>query len=310
VRKLRILKSLLIIVALAAVAVGVTTALFTDEVKIAGNTLSTGTIKINVDGVRENHKPFTLKDMKPTYIEYSDFTVYNEGSNPANIIKKVTITLDDTKLAEVIDYSLSAAIYKPGDPNPYWFQTLYKVDNEVTMADINGKDMFLGMLPVGWSMNVKEDYRMKRSADNTYQGKTMTFDIAVIAEQLKGTVTFENKTGDPDWQLIGGDGISATMLYGVMDSMFNFTFVGRAKLPNTDYTLVIGDNPWVAGTALGSGLTDGVGDISFNGSVDLDTKTNQKVWLVPTADWDGSRVSVFDLPNFLFETGLIDYYKS
>ena len=159
-------------------------------------------------------------------------------------------------------------------------------------------------------MKIHESYRMQTGADNEYQDKTMGFDITIKGEQLEGSLVLENKTGVPDWQIIP-DGRSGILNYGVMDAEFNFGFNGVAN-PNESYTLVIGENPWDSSDrqALASGLTNGSGNINLNGSIDLGTRINQKVWLVLTSDWNNGVWIDWHADDYLFETGLIDYYES
>ena len=304
---MKILKSLIVIAAMAALVVGVTNSFFDDEVTITDNTLTTGTIDIDVDGHDEDFtSPFDLTHMKPGYVKSSDFTVNNNGDNPANITKTVTVNDDTGSLAGVLDYKLSAEVF---DGNTLkWWQMIYNYDT--TLAAVNHTEVFLGMLPAGWNMKVHESYRMSEEAGNGYQDKTMTFNITIKAEQLKGNVVLENKNGPPNWDIIQ-DSYQGTLDYDVMASMFNFTFNGVARQNNTEYTLVIGTNPWDNSDrqALASGSTDGSGNISLNGSIDLDTRTNQKVWLVLTSDWNGGAWAGWHADDYLFETGLIDYYE-
>lgn len=306
----RIAKSLFIIVAVAAIAVGATGAYFTDSVSINDNSLSTGTIAINVDGQHEWNDKYVFSDIKPGYVEHSDFVVTNEGSNPANITKVVSIPEEgDATLADVLDYHLSVEVLDGS--TVMWFTTLY--DYDVTLASLLGQDMFLGMLPAGdnWSMKVTESYRMKTSAGNGYQGLTMPFDILVKAEQLKGSIVLENKTGS-DWDIIQGDGIQGTLNYGVMDTNFNFSFIGDGLIPSTSYTLVMGDDYPFAGGAVGSASSDGAGHIDFSGSKSFGVdQINKKVWLVPSTDDAGDTMAGHWAPaTYLFETGLVDYYES
>jgi len=215
----KIAKSLMMIAAVAVMAIGATGAYFTDQVEVTGNTLETGTIAIDVDGeVDSNHASYNFPDMKPGFVVDSDFVVNNTGSNPANITKKL-VNVTDKGLANVIEYKLAVEVH---DANGFvWGQTLYNYD--VTVNDIRGTNMFLGMLPAGWHMNVIENYRMKTTAGNVYQGRTMGFDIQVLAEQLKGSVVLEDKN-PTGWDVNQSSAVYGTLTYGVMDSMFNYSF--------------------------------------------------------------------------------------
>lgn len=307
---MKILKSLAIIFSMVIMAAGATSAYFTDQVVMINNNLNTGSIRINVDGEREWNGKFIFNDVKPGYVKHSDFTVNNVGDNPANITKSVDVMSDNGHLASVLDYSLSVAIYPPESNTPYWHQTLY--DDNVVLQSVNGQGTFLGMLPAGWSMRVNEDYRMQVNAGNAYQNQSMTFNIVIDAEQLTGTLLLSDKSGDPDWKVLKNH--TGTLTYGVSNSLFNYNFASTTLTPGTAYTLVIGDDyPFDAahhGVALGQGTANGAGDLNLSGAVDVGSRTNQKVWLILTSDWNGSSMTGWNPSSYLFETGLIDYYKS
>ena len=76
----RILLSVAIIAAVAAVAITGTRALFTDEEVATGNVFEAGTIDIAVDGQNpwEADGQYTIADMKPCYTDYIEFEIeYN-----------------------------------------------------------------------------------------------------------------------------------------------------------------------------------------------------------------------------------------
>lgn len=310
----RILLSLVTIALVMVVGVYSTKAYFSDVHAFTG-TISTGDVAIGID--KEEKSNFQLNDLKPGYTDYINFTVTNEGSNPVNVIKRLHITSDDPEnLAAVIKYDEEVELYKGSQL--VWHQMLYNLNQ--TVAGVNNTDMFLGMLPEGqdWSMKVKQSYHMDELAGNQYQKQTIGFDMTVTGEQLKGTVQLLPKTGDPNWQLVYG-GASATLTYGVMDSKFNYTFVGTTPVAGTNYSLVMFEESWSTPSGsgwprpvliLGSGTSSGGGNITINGSVDTGDMLNAKIWLVKTTDLVGTTLSGFTQASYLFETGLIDYYKT
>jgi len=90
----RIIISLSIIAAVAAIIVGATTAYFSDTEKSEGNTISAGVVDIVVNGDNPWNKTFTekLTDMKPCQTRYIEFTVRNlEYSNPIELWKHIEI---------------------------------------------------------------------------------------------------------------------------------------------------------------------------------------------------------------------------
>src|SRR3989344_6998898 len=88
----KILLSLLVVAAVGAGMVYGTKAYFTDTEESKGNTFTTGTIDIAVDGQNpwDRELPYELEDMKPSQTDYIDFVVYNVGTNPVNLYKTLT----------------------------------------------------------------------------------------------------------------------------------------------------------------------------------------------------------------------------
>jgi len=317
----RILVGLVTIAVVSVVGLGVTRAYFSDTETSKGNTITTGTIKIAVDGQNpwNRETPYQLTDMKPGETGYANFTVQNVGTNPVNVLKRIDIATPSAgvTLESVIKYDLNVELFQPGGTTPVWHQMLY--NNNATVADIKGKNLFLGMVPVGWSLKVTQSYHMDENAGNEYQGKSITFDITLTGEQLKGTAILEDKTGDPDWLVKAETAARGTLTYDVKDSKFNFSFTGVAPLPSTNYSLIMyeeswstpSDNNWPrAVVVLGSGISDGSNSISINGNPDTGSMTNAKIWLVKTSDLSGNTQSGWSPADYLFDTGLIDYYKS
>ena len=181
--------------------------------------------------------------------------------------------------------------------------------------------MFLGMIPSGYHMDVVESYHMKSEAGNEYQSDKITFDIVLTGEQLTGTLVMSNK--DPNrpvkdgWFVLGTK--TGTLTYGVKDSKFNYSFTGTAPLASTNYSLIMYEEPFSFPAAsgwprtvkiLGAGTTDGSGSITLSDSIDTGDMLNAKIWLVKTSDLTGSTLSGWSPADYLFETGMIDYYKS
>ena len=88
----KILLSVAIIGAVAAIVVGATTAYFRDTETSTGNTFTAGTIDIAVDGQNPWQHTQTLNviDIKPSQHEYTEYVIKNVGSNPANVFKMVS----------------------------------------------------------------------------------------------------------------------------------------------------------------------------------------------------------------------------
>lgn len=90
---LRILKSLLVITAVATIATGATSAYFSDTETSNGNTFTSGTLDLNVDGGNTNVVKFNVANMKPGAQPRGSYTIANVGSiNGYLDIKNIVIT--------------------------------------------------------------------------------------------------------------------------------------------------------------------------------------------------------------------------
>lgn len=276
----KIIISLSIIGAVAAVAIGGTVAYFSDTETSTGNTFTAGTIDIAVNGSNPwtQTNQFTFSDMKPSQVEYSNFTVNNVGTNPVNVWKKVDVTVkgdeeNGVNEPECVAYGgtwvggnnqngVLGTDCTGWDPNKVkndlsqvitydlsvklkdlsqtvvWEQTLYNMDK--TISQINGSGTFLGMIPSGWHMDVVESYHMKgQETGNEYQSDKMTFDITLTGQQLTGTAILEDKdSASAPWIVKADTAPKGTLTYGVKDDKFKFSFSGIAPLASTGYSLI------------------------------------------------------------------------
>src|SRR4030043_594392 len=215
----RILVSMLTIAIVAVVGFAVTRAYFSDTETSEDNTITAGTIDIDVDGQNPWAKTYseTLTDMKPSQVRWIEFKVKNVGENPAVVWKHIGNVVNDggvltepecdayggswdgvnctggtvkNKLDKVVTYDMEV-------------DGTVLIDDAwgVTIRDIKSLWVPLGKLEPGEEMTVRQSYHIKADAGNEYQGDTMTFDIDLYAEQLLGTgpgptthgLVFENK---------------------------------------------------------------------------------------------------------------------
>ncbi len=90
---LRIIKSLVVIAAASALAVGATSAYFSDQVTSTGNTFTAGTLTLNVDGQHSNVVKFNVSNLRPGSQPKGTYTVANVGTiNGYLDIENVTVT--------------------------------------------------------------------------------------------------------------------------------------------------------------------------------------------------------------------------
>ena len=317
----KILLAIITIALVATAGVYATRALFSDQEVGGGNTFSTGTIDIAVDGsnpwsIRE---PLELNDMKPSYTGYMNFTINNVGSNPANIWKTLMNIQysDETKsepeciaeggqwnsesctggvevknIGSQINYDLRVELYKPDNTEaPVWWETIYQDSDDVKMDTLTGeKAMYLGMIPAGWSMKVIQSYHMISTAGNQYQGDQMTYDVELYAEQLTNTVRLVNKfEADTDVSHHVWNNTYADFNYKVMDTKLNWS-LATVGVPDGDYSLIVWDDSsnsyaWNWSTRADAKVLAWIsdsGDQTHNGTYDPGVNINNaKVWLVP-----------------------------
>lgn len=358
----KILVSLLAVGVVVGAGFAVTRAYFTDTETSEGNTFEAGTIDIGVDGMNPWKESFKLEDMKPSQTDYINFTVNNFGTNPVNVLKRLVInengadglvsepecvegggTWDENSdpkcgkdyvskddIETAILYDLIVEVYDATGKKQWW-QTLYDgmhVEHDM-LADVALKDMFMGMLPVGWSMKVRQSYHMDPETTNWAQGDVMNFDIVLTGEQLKGELAFQNKykpaAESPDVVIDFVDDIEGLLTYKVKDSTFKYDFTGKVTKASTQYSLIHYVDPWPGngvgtwpGTdpslgELAKATSDGTGAITFSGDKELNSSlVSAKLWLVPSASYNPGTMKMVAFPekDILFETGLMDYYDA
>lgn len=219
----KIIKSVAIIAFVAAIAVGATSSYFSDEEKVSGNTITAGTIDIELNGNSSNTIPYTVADVKPGETGYMNIDVKNVGKNPVKVSKNlwgfnettgstsVSCNVvsggvssepeceaarnnnsheDKNDLRTKILYDLSVKVYKTADvQDPVWWQTIYTGAAGETLDSIynaEGKYIALGTIPVGGHMMITQSYHFDKDAGNEYQGDELKFDITIKGEQLTG----------------------------------------------------------------------------------------------------------------------------
>ena len=142
--------------------------------------------------------------------------------------------------------------------------------------------------------------------------------LAMAGTVSAATVNLVEKDGEPNWNVVPGSNCG-TLTYSIDASgMLTYSFVVDDS--NTligDHVLVViapelsGDSGWpqtgsmaltgLSGSADISGLLGNIYDgKDYDGSV-----YGAKIWYVPTAIFDGSKFTDWDLGNILFEEDLI-----
>ena len=312
-----------------------------------------------------------LEDMKPCYTDYVDFTIYNDGSgaNPVNVWKKIIVTEEvdgfvsepecteqlgtwtdgvhgapgipatpgtcdwngyenDNAISTIIDYDMIVRVYNSNGVM-IWWQTIY--DKEITVAQINEIQMYLGMIPVNGYMKVTQSYHMQDPdySTNWAQGDNMLFGIEVEGIQLRGEawLDFKQATKDgEDYYKVKNPGDPAgTLTYEVKNPTFDYEFTAKGLQPGVEYDLIYYADPWPGnnpGALLGAATTNAAGEIVMADSVELNSDLpatgdansphGAKIWLVPATDYDEAALKMvaWNPDTYLMEIGLIYYYDT
>lgn len=194
-----IIKSLLVIVAVAAVAGGATYSYFTSTVTISNETFSSGTVTLDLNAddtyyTKGGTVRTTVKDhfenLKPGDTMRQWVTLHNSGSLPIDYLKvdKGTPTDPNNLLSQII-VSTSCGI-SGTDPAFYtsdwgtkptvaeWFNNSNILDAPTFYRTAADK------IQPGQNYVCVFDFTMPTTVGNDYQGKTASFDMTFTAEQV------------------------------------------------------------------------------------------------------------------------------
>lgn len=146
---------------------------------------------------------------------------------------------------------------------------------DIDMNDVDSLYVPLGTLLPNETLKVKQSYKLEESADNTYQGDKVTFDITLYAEQRLGPglnttngVVLDNKTGNLDWYSV----VDGTMAFFSYDSASDsYTVRAFGLEPGKTYRLThrTTGNP----ENLTTGIASGGGTLVLTGTHNFGTAT-------------------------------------
>ncbi|MFA7244125.1 MAG: TasA family protein [Patescibacteria group bacterium] len=171
---LRIVKSLSVIAIVAALAIGATSAVFTSQASVNGNSFATGTLKIQIN--KEAGLPFSVSNMKPgdTTNKYMD--VMNIGTLPAYYFVHVDTTMDnalyDALTVEMRNNDSSGALIYSGS-----------LDGITGSANrINSSAFAFNPMPAGWSQRIWVKVTLPLATGDSVQGLATGFNIVMDAQ--------------------------------------------------------------------------------------------------------------------------------
>ncbi|OGD68888.1 hypothetical protein A2996_00680 [Candidatus Campbellbacteria bacterium RIFCSPLOWO2_01_FULL_34_15] len=181
------------------------------------------------------------------------------------------------------------------------------------------------------------------SVGNEIQTDSMTGDISFYVEQARNNDEFvcgsinneepertvlklENKDIDGTWDPYLNDGVEGELTFISSHPTFNYTLDVSGLVASTQYSIIYyadgwpGNNP---GALIGTLTTDGSGDASVSGDVNLGMNLpdsadanypgGAKIWVIKSSEYNSGTNSVTTWPvgiESLFESNLITYIDS
>lgn len=297
----KILKSLSLIAAVAAIAIGGTIAYFSDTETSNNNVISAGTIDIAVDGENpwSEDSLYNIAGLEPSDETDINVTLENVGTNDVVIWKKVSAT-DDGNLMSEPECLAEGGTY--ADPvcsanspvDDISSQFVYSmtigggtnIDQawDVRVSDINDLWIPVGRLNQGQTVTVDQNYYFDETAGNEYQGDSMTLDITFYAEQLNAPgpayvagsngVIVDNKNTSSEWEPVVGDGTWGILTW---DGSGNFTMKGWG-LAGSSYRGVYYNGSTEANIGSGNTAVAG-GAVTITGTYGSFANADAKYWL-------------------------------
>ena len=194
-----IIKSLLVVVAVAAIAGGATYSLFTSSAKVSNETFSTGTVNLSItadDTYQNGSNRTTVKDnfdnLKPGDTMRQFVTLHNAGTLPIGSLTVDKGTPTDTKgLLSQIIVSTSCGVVGGADAAFFTddWGTKPSVSTWFTNSNILDAPSFYrtpaGEIGAGQDYTCVMDFSLPSTVGNDYQGATASFDMTFTATQVQ-----------------------------------------------------------------------------------------------------------------------------
>ncbi len=159
---MKILKSLVIVFAMAALVGGLTGAYFSDQKKIEGNTVAAGTLYLEVG--HGELKPWTISNFAPGYTtEWEQASTTNTGSISGNLAIYTQKTDGDDALYDALNIEV-----REGSS-----EGLVLYDGPINGASIGPYSLDPEQTRIGWQRVYMPDSGEKQ---NDLQGLSVTFD--------------------------------------------------------------------------------------------------------------------------------------
>ncbi len=201
----KILVSLSMISAVAAIAIGGTVAYFSDIETSTGNTFTAGTLDLNLDGGNVNVVKFTLANLKPGDLGNGTWAVANVGSldgyldlEAISVTEAIGATTDSeladeptgVDVAQLGTYLLihlfvdtnNNGVFDSGETDIYGTATA-----PLPIKDISGNyGLDLSLAANGGTNYIRLNWNIPTTTDNQIQGDSVTLSITFELAQTAG----------------------------------------------------------------------------------------------------------------------------
>ena len=278
--KKALLLSALAMFACVAMLIGSTFAWFTDSVTSAGNKIQAGTLKIDLEllkngnwvSIKDNPQPiFSYDKWEPGYTDVKILKIENEGTLALRWVAQFQSNVELSALANVIDVYVKTsetAIGYPADRNLEGYTKVGTVADFVNTIEATTN----GTLLAGKAAYMASALKMQESAGNEYQGLSLgEFDIRIFATQY----TYEEDSFDEQYDA-GAPWFGDVDTAWYVDGQDEFVLKSGAELAG--FAALVNEGNSFAGKT-----------IKLANSIDL----NDKAWTA-IGNWDNAFEGDFD----------------
>jgi len=186
----RILLSLITILGVSAAIAGSTRAYFNDEATVAGNSFVAGTLDIQ-DASESWMVPVTLNNFKPGDSFKKWVVINNAGTlDTGSLVVSAVNKNDPNNLLANINVAVYGQVegFDQGIYSPNW-AVGQPVSNWLTDVNILGTAVYKDataahVLASGKKDTIILDFKVPTTLGNEFQGKSATFDLKFVAEQV------------------------------------------------------------------------------------------------------------------------------
>lgn len=179
---MKIFKSLVIVVAMAAMIAGATSSVFTSQATVAGNTFATGALEIRING-QASIPGFNVVNAAPGDSESGQFGVNNYGApwfaGPSTLPAKTLTVSAVQNGGSAYLYNKLVVVVEANRGWPTWMPVYSGPLSGLTNADLLAPRWT--ELIAGSSEDVRYTVTLPLDADDSYQGLSTTFDFVVDA---------------------------------------------------------------------------------------------------------------------------------